>query len=161
MKYVQGDLIQMFKQGKFDLIGHQCNCFSVMGGGIAGVLAAEFPQITQGNSEKLLPEEKFGTYEVIDGIINMYSQYRSGGCHNQGIDSFEIRTLALKHILYKINYSHKGKSIGLPFIASGIAADTHLRKSLGVPTVENYFKTFIAPIIEDCLVDMDVTIVYL
>lgn len=160
MKYVQGDLIQMFKQGKFDLIGHQCNCFSVMGGGVAGALAAEFPQITQGSFEKLLPEEKFGAYEVIDGIINMYSQYKPGGCH-RGVDSFAIRSAALEHILYKINYSHKGKSIGLPFIASGIAADTRLRKSLDVPTVENYFKTFIAPIIEECLVDMDVTIVYL
>lgn len=160
MKYVQGGLVKMFKQGKFDLIGHQCNCFSVMGGGIAGVLASEFPQTTQGNSEKLLPEEKFGTYEVIDNIINMYSQYKPGSCH-RGVDSFAIRSAALAHILMDVNSVYKGKSIGLPFIASGIAADSFLRKSLGVPTVENYFKTFIAPIIENCLVDMDVTIVYL
>jgi O-acetyl-ADP-ribose deacetylase (regulator of RNase III) len=31
MKVIKGDLIQLAKDGKFDLIVHGCNCFCTMG----------------------------------------------------------------------------------------------------------------------------------
>ena len=35
MKYVEGDLIKLAKEGIFDVITHGCNCFCTMGAGIA------------------------------------------------------------------------------------------------------------------------------
>jgi len=35
IRYVDGDLVQMAKEGKFDVIAHGCNCFCAMGAGIA------------------------------------------------------------------------------------------------------------------------------
>ena len=39
---VQGDLIELAKQGKFDVIAHGCNCHCTMGAGIAPQMAKAF-----------------------------------------------------------------------------------------------------------------------
>jgi O-acetyl-ADP-ribose deacetylase (regulator of RNase III) len=39
---VNGDLIELAKRGKFDVIGHGCNCFCTMGAGIAPQMAEAF-----------------------------------------------------------------------------------------------------------------------
>lgn len=162
MNYIQGDLIQLFKQGKFDLIAHQCNCIGRMGAGIAKTLAQEFPQIDieiigVGQAIKL-----FGTYEYFDTecgyIINMYSQFNVGKCTQVGIDSFEVRLGALKNCLSNLNKNNKGKTIGLPLIASGLAADP-IRK--GTMSDLEYFQKFIESTIEESLPDMDVKIIYI
>lgn len=155
----QGDLIDLFKNGEFDIIGHCCNCIGIMGAGIARSLAQEFPQIDLevngvGQAVKL-----FGTYEYFDTefghIINMYSQFNVGKCTQVRIDSFEVRLGALENCLHAINDNNKGKSIGLPLIASGLA-----RKKSDLPDL-SYFHYFILPSVKKCLKDMKVTIVYL
>jgi O-acetyl-ADP-ribose deacetylase (regulator of RNase III) len=35
MKFVKGDIIDIAKRGKFDVIIHGCNCFNTMGACIA------------------------------------------------------------------------------------------------------------------------------
>ncbi|MFA5586996.1 MAG: hypothetical protein WDA02_10835 [Saccharofermentanales bacterium] len=35
MKEIEGDLIELSKQGHFDIIAHGCNCFNTMKSGIA------------------------------------------------------------------------------------------------------------------------------
>lgn len=159
MNYIQGDLIQLFKQGKFDLIGHQCNCFR-LGAGIAKSLIKEFPQVQverHGNDTYL-----FGTHTTVDtdfgSIINIYSQYTAGCCTYEGIDSFEVRLGALKNCLSNLNKNNKGKTIGLPLIASGLAAD-QTRK--GAMSDLEYFQKFIESTIEESLPDMDVKIIYI
>lgn len=155
----QGDLIDLFKKGEFDIIAHQCNCVGRMGAGIAKALAKEFPQIDievigVGQAVKL-----FGTYEYFDTefghIINMYSQFNVGSCTQVGIDSFEVRLGALENCLHTINENNKGKSIGLPLIASGLA-----RKKSDLDDL-SYFHSFILPSVKKCLRDMKVTVVYL
>jgi O-acetyl-ADP-ribose deacetylase (regulator of RNase III) len=42
MKYIDGDLIRLAKQGTFDVIAHGCNCFCTMGAGIAPQMAEAF-----------------------------------------------------------------------------------------------------------------------
>jgi O-acetyl-ADP-ribose deacetylase (regulator of RNase III) len=42
MKYIDGDLIRLAKQGTFDVIAHGCNCFCTMGAGIAPQMADAF-----------------------------------------------------------------------------------------------------------------------
>tara|TARA_R110000822_G_scaffold11613_4_gene42252 strand:- start:1226 stop:1822 length:597 start_codon:yes stop_codon:yes gene_type:complete len=39
---IEGDLIRLAKQGKFDVITHGCNCFCTMGAGIAPQMADAF-----------------------------------------------------------------------------------------------------------------------
>lgn len=39
---IEGDLITLAKQGKFDVITHGCNCLSNMGAGIAPQMAKAF-----------------------------------------------------------------------------------------------------------------------
>ena len=39
INYVDGDLIKLAKQGRFDVIVHGCNCFCQMGAGIAPQMA--------------------------------------------------------------------------------------------------------------------------
>ncbi len=142
MNYIKGDLIQLFKEGQFDSIAHQCNCFK-MGAGIAGKLVDEFPnlkQIAQGDPE-LLP----GTYRTLQtpygNIFNLFSQYKPGSCRMTGLDSFDIRKAYLKECIFELDMSENPQHLGIPLIASGIAADPTLKiegDDLG------YFKYYIA-----------------
>jgi len=42
VKEIDGDLIKLAKEGKFDVIAHGCNCFCTMGAGIAPQMAKAF-----------------------------------------------------------------------------------------------------------------------
>lgn len=35
VKIINGDIFSAFDKGKFDIIGHGCNCMNLMGAGIA------------------------------------------------------------------------------------------------------------------------------
>jgi len=43
MKSISGDLISLAREGRFDLIAHDCNCFCTLGAGTAKWINAEFP----------------------------------------------------------------------------------------------------------------------
>lgn len=80
---VRGDLIQLFKEGKFTSIAHGCNCFHVQGAGIAGQLAGVWPQVSMSDrSTKYGDLKKLGTYSVAKtecgNVLNLYTQYRPG-----------------------------------------------------------------------------------
>ena len=80
-----------------------------------------------------------------------------GGVDNV-FDTFENRCFALKEILNAVNHNFKRLRIGLPLIASGLAADKRLK---GTMTDLEYFKKYIAPVVEEELKDLDVTVYYL
>ena len=44
MKYqeIKGDIIKEALSGKYDVVGHGCNCFCVMGAGLAPQMAEAF-----------------------------------------------------------------------------------------------------------------------
>ena len=50
-KTVKGDLIQLAKDGEFDAIVHGYNYFHTMGGGIAKLIAGEFPEVLAADVE--------------------------------------------------------------------------------------------------------------
>jgi O-acetyl-ADP-ribose deacetylase (regulator of RNase III) len=158
MKYVQGNLIDLFKQGEFDLIAHQCNCKGQMGAGIAKQLSNEF-NINKVPASWQISIDLFGKIEEFDTphgkIVNMYSQFSPGACHLKGIDSFQIRIGALRECLRQIKENYSGKKIGFPLIASGLA-----KKKSNLDDL-SYFNAFILPSVKKCLRDMKVTIVYL
>jgi O-acetyl-ADP-ribose deacetylase (regulator of RNase III) len=125
---IDGDLIALAKEGKFDVIAHGCNCHSTMGAGIAPQMARAF------GCDRFIMERigsdvnKLGNidYQIINVneneliVVNAYTQFNYGRNHADGDAkplSYEALTLCMK----KINVLFAGKHIGLPKIGAGLA----------------------------------------
>jgi O-acetyl-ADP-ribose deacetylase (regulator of RNase III) len=143
MRYseIHGDLITLANAGTFEVITHGCNCHCTMGAGIAPQMAKAFSCDTfdMEDEEHKGDINKLGTidYELLyfsnwdkkfqkypdDGdqilyklyVVNSYTQY------NYGTDSRPLDYDALALCLRKINFTFKGKHIGLPQIGAGLA----------------------------------------
>lgn len=182
--YKQADIIKEFKEcPDYPILAHQANCFK-MGSGVAAAILKEWPdaQLKESN----WPIKRFGNneyhYPKINHvykkgmIVNMCSQFYPGPCApSDNIDNFETRRKALEQCLYDLrntyelqNYDAKTKpqdmffpfpaKILMPLVASGLAADKAMKKNM---TDLEYFKLYIAPVIEEILKDIDVTVCYL
>lgn len=127
-KEIKGDLIQLAKEGHFDIICHGANCLSVMGAGIAAQIAKEFPIAAAvdrldftptkhgklGNFTVGIHHYPYGSNRIPLEIVNLYTQYEPG----PNLD-YEALILCLR----KINRLCKdqNRKIGLPQIGCGIA----------------------------------------
>jgi len=148
IRYRDGDLIELAKEGHFDVITHGCNCFCTMGAGIApqmarafgcdifkmeapeyrgdinklGTIDYEVQNIIIKKSVNLLGETimspDFGGHDLI--VVNSYTQYRYGKNHADG-DKMPVDYFAIAMCMKKINHLFKGKTIGLPKIGAGLA----------------------------------------
>lgn len=97
LKSTKGNLLSMFSSGKLHVIGHGCNCFHSMSGGIAYQIAKSFPpaviadnETPYGNPSKLgsLSYIQYGKIQVKlkrgtkrthpSTIYNLYTQYNGG-----------------------------------------------------------------------------------
>ena len=162
---INGDLIKLALEGKFDVITHGCNCFCTMGAGIAPQMAKAFGCDKFG-MESYKSIEKLGCIDherIVIGennnwglsqaknsldepelvVINSYTQYHYGKNHIDGVSTpvdYEAITLCMR----KINHIYKGKHIGLPKIGAGLAGGNWVR---------------IKQIIQSELKDCDVTVV--
>lgn len=162
-KEIKGDLISLTNQGFFDVVGHGVNCHSAQLSGLAPLMVEAFgtDRFHKEKDEFTGQMNKLGT---IDGrfvmtnelgsyfensevgtddvkhkvmVLNCYTQYNPGANGD-----YEALILCMR----KINYIFKGKRIGLPKIGCGIAGlDWNKVKK----------------IIQDEMVDVDVTIVIL
>jgi len=142
MEIIKGNLITLHKQGEFDLIGHGCNCFNIMGNGIAAQIKSSFPNVFEMDESFYIMKGNINrlgcfSYSSTDKIANLYTQFLLGPCA-------DLTAISLS--LYKINHIFIGKHIGLPKIGCGLGG-------LNWKDVE--------PIIKKQLVDMKVTIVEL
>jgi O-acetyl-ADP-ribose deacetylase (regulator of RNase III) len=143
IRYKEGDLIQLAKEGNFDVITHGCNCFCTMGAGIAPQMAKAFgcdnfqlERRGRGDINKLgcidyeikeiyIKKPIFGTLITDFGgqdlvVVNSYTQYRYGRNHADG-DKTPVDYDAIRLCMRKINHIFKGKTIGLPMIGAGLA----------------------------------------
>lgn len=142
-KEIDGDLIEMFKKGEFDVIAHGCNCYATMGAGIALTVGNEFPEAKQADEDLEIPNgiKRLGklSYTEIDIdkksgydtslLFNLYTQYNPGRDFrmNGFIKSIKAMKKVIKEEFSYIN--EKGKReflgenvrIGLPLIGCGIA----------------------------------------
>ena len=143
INYIDGDLIKLTLEGKFDVITHGCNCLSTMGAGIAVPMKNTFgcdkfemelwgPDIEKlGNidhqtfvlGEKAiwsLEDAKNNRNEPELTVVNSYTQYNYGRNHKDGAVApfdYEAFTLCMR----KINKVFSGKRIGMPKIGAGLA----------------------------------------
>jgi O-acetyl-ADP-ribose deacetylase (regulator of RNase III) len=121
MNIKNGDLLQMGADNEFDIILHGCNCFTVMGAGIAAQIAQQFPDAQMADNETLRGDAgKLGTYTIgMSGrlvILNCYTQF---GISSTGSDVFEYT--AFQRVLDKIAHRFGKWRIGLPLIGMGLA----------------------------------------
>jgi O-acetyl-ADP-ribose deacetylase (regulator of RNase III) len=143
IKYVDGDLIKLAKEARFDAIVHGCNCLSTMGAGIAPQMAKAFGcdrfemELWGPTVEKLgcidyqtfvlgehaiwsLDDAKNNRNEPELTVVNAYTQHMYGRNHVNGLAKpfdYEAFTICMR----KINEVFKGKHIGMPKIGAGLA----------------------------------------
>lgn len=127
MKYIDGNLITLAKNGEFDFITHGCNCFSRMGRGIAPQMAQhfgcdKFPMelITTNIHLKLGNIDwqtfNYGNHDLV--VANSYTQYHWGDPSKYG---FPFDYDAFVMCMRKINFQFSGYKVGLPRIGAGLA----------------------------------------
>jgi O-acetyl-ADP-ribose deacetylase (regulator of RNase III) len=125
---IEGNLITLAKEGKFDVIAHGCNCYCNMGAGIAPQMANAFgcDKFTMERDEHKGDVNKLGTidYEHFPAsglaVVNAYTQYDTGFNRLTGSKSaldYEALTLCLR----KMNFTFDSLHIGLPQIGCGLA----------------------------------------
>ena len=124
MKVTQGDLIKKAKQGEFDLIVHGCNCFCIMGAGIAKGIKSEFPEAfdadqatAKGSKDKLgtcsfAKIEREGIHLI---VVNAYTQFHYSG------PGIKVDYDAVRSCMKWIKENFEKKRIGLPKIGAGLA----------------------------------------
>ncbi len=127
MILAQGNLIEMGKNNEVDIVIHGCNCFNVMGAGIAAQIAQHFPDAKLADDETVRGDAgKLGTYTVgMHGrlvILNCYTQY---GTSKNGEDVFEYT--AFQRVLDKIALRFGKWRIGMPMIGMGLAGGDKVR----------------------------------
>lgn len=148
-KYMMDTIEQIIKRNKFmtlkhnvditedpdiDVIIHQCNCFHVMGGGVAAALSQKWPQVYQADlcTEKG-DKKKLGTYSCAcignDDqheelfIFNLYSQYTFGGELETNYDAMKKGLIDIFRFLSRSNpIGHDTWRVGIPYlIGCGLA----------------------------------------
>ena len=121
IKEITGNLLEEFEKGTIDIMVHGCNCFHIMGAGIAGQIRWAYPEAYEADLETPCGYiNKLGKRSVTkikrttsQFIINAYTQFKPGA-------NFEY--LALIKFLETLNEDFDGASyiFGFPQIGSGI-----------------------------------------
>jgi O-acetyl-ADP-ribose deacetylase (regulator of RNase III) len=143
---VEGNLINLAKEGEFDVIVHGCNCMCKMGAGLAPQMKKAFGVNNlplehwkyKGDINKLgqieykaiqlrgeATEWKVGIYNKILVtkslyVVNAYTQYNYGKNHEDG-DERPVDYDAIALCFKKINKVFKGMRVGIPLIGCGLA----------------------------------------
>lgn len=89
MNKIKGNLIDLAYQGKFDIIVHGCNCFNIMGSGIAKEIKQRCPEAYEADQKTVRGDKsKLGSYtsatfetnnsDEFFTVVNMYTQYGYG-----------------------------------------------------------------------------------
>jgi O-acetyl-ADP-ribose deacetylase (regulator of RNase III) len=124
MKRVEGDLLALALEGRFDVIVHGCNCQHTMGAGIAYSLRTTFPEVYEADlSTPKGDREKLGTIVPVpvsrDGVsftvVNGYTQF-----HYRG-DGVLVDYEAVRKVMRAVKEQFTGKRIGYPRIGGGLA----------------------------------------
>jgi len=128
---VKGNLLSMFKEGRFDGIAHGCNCCHTMGAGIAAGVSSEFPEALEADIKHHIAGAnvtgQYSAAEVAHGIIfNLYTQLLPGREDsvklNKNIEAaFQELNDDLKELAEKIEGWSETPHIGIPMIGAGIA----------------------------------------
>jgi O-acetyl-ADP-ribose deacetylase (regulator of RNase III) len=124
MNIISGDLIELAKAGKFDVIIQGCNCQCRMGRGIALTIKQQFPEAFIADCQTTIGDRtKLGNFTSVqidrDGfnftIVNAYTQF-----HWQG-EGVLADYDAIRSVFRRVKQQFSGKRIGFPKIGAGLA----------------------------------------
>jgi O-acetyl-ADP-ribose deacetylase (regulator of RNase III) len=118
MQTVDGEITEIIKSQKYDVVIHGCNCFHKWGAGIAKYMAKEFPEAVKADKETEWGDQsKLGSYTISQcgdtTIVNAYTQYRYGRSGHVDYD-------ALEDVFELIAEDFKEKTIAFPKIGAGL-----------------------------------------
>ena len=118
--HVQCNVVSAFIHNDFDAIVQGCNCFHLMGAGVAKEIAERLPAAVEADKKTEFGDwSKLGTYSeaktVHGSVINAYTQYRPGKCPPHQLYA------NIREVMKQINKDFAGKTIGMPKIGAGIA----------------------------------------
>lgn len=126
MKHVVGDLLELFKQGEFDIIVHGCNCGHNFGDGLAKSIRQQFPEAYKADLETpIWAHSKKGDYSFAETphgiIVNAYTQFWWSGAGPKGGPLCEYD--AVKKVFAKLKRLHGGEGLrfGIPAIGAARA----------------------------------------
>jgi len=134
---IYGDLITLAEQGHLDVIVHGCNCFCVMGAGIAKQISKRHPeaykadwQNTQKGDKSKLGGFTWTEITMPSGhsfiIVNAYTQYRYG---TKGYPDVEYG--AIRSVFKMVAKLWPHRRIGYPKIGCGLAGgDWNIAKDI-------------------------------
>lgn len=124
-----GNLVELSRQGHFDVLVHGCNCFNTMGAGIAREIARVFPQAFQADMTTVKADRnKLGTYSVARverqtgkplWVVNAYTQYHYGK-PGKGQAAL-LDYVALSRVFAAIARDFPGMHIAYPRVGAGLA----------------------------------------
>ena len=147
MKEIFSDLVKDFKEHKFDVIAHGCNCYNIMGAGIAKTIRNAYPEVFIVDRDFNIPKgrQRLGNISIYHHlqsnqyIINCYTQNFIGAKFIYApfkIDKFEE---CLKKLYDIKNYPTLTPPIrlGLPYIGGGLGGGD--RKAIRA-LIEKYAK---------------------
>lgn len=156
MKYINKNIFEDFDNGVINVILHQENCVSKGFAGISKTIHDKYPSTLPRNNRR------FGAIESTEVekdkyIVNMYSQFFTGSPSDKTIgglleDNLHNRLNALKICLTNVKQIFLDENIGIPLIASNLA---RLSGYDNMSDLE-YFKKFIAPVVESVLPNINV-----
>jgi O-acetyl-ADP-ribose deacetylase (regulator of RNase III) len=124
MKIIRGDLIELAKAGKFDVIVQGCNCQCRMGRGIALTIKQQFPEAVAADCQTAIGDRsKLGSFTIAkidrDGydftIVNGYTQFHWDG---EGVLADYD---AIRSVFRQVKAQFSGQRIGYPKLGAGLA----------------------------------------
>jgi len=121
---IKGDLLELARQGYFDIVVHGANCQSTMNSGIARQIREQYPQAFYADvDDRRSPGNKLGsvTFAEADGftIVNAYTQLTYNKKGEEFKDRFEYA--AFEKILRGLAKYHGQARFGFPYIGMGLA----------------------------------------
>lgn len=129
MKEVKGDLIKLALKGEFSAIVHGCNCFNVMGSGIAPKINSAFLGVPAEADNTTVPGDmsKLGTISVGRHgglyIVNAYTQYGTARFAGECVVDYDAIRSSFAQVarLARLHDNGDGFKIGYPMIGAGLA----------------------------------------
>ncbi len=131
MKYIKGDLLDLFDRGEFDIIVHGCNCRKTMKSGIAGQIVKKYPIVAA--RDQMTTDDalcKLGSVDFIHLpydriIVNAYTQLNYGRDENVTYVNYAAIESCFQMISAYITNLQRltGKiyRVGIPKIGCGLA----------------------------------------
>ncbi|ENC6707998.1 TPA: phosphatase [Vibrio parahaemolyticus] len=130
METIQGDIFELIKSKKYDVLIHGCNCFCNMRAGFALYLKKLYPEVLKADQGTPIGSaNKLGTYslckitihnhEMI--VVNAYTQFH---WHGEGVLADYD---AIRKVFSSIKQEFHGHHIIYPKIGAGLAKGNWLK----------------------------------